>query len=307
MEQDRSPAVVGLDELTGELFDVGEVSTREEFVAELRQTWRAHHRSLWELGDKWNARSVRYGPGREIAAEAGVPYQTLQNCGSVSKSFEIYRRREILPWAIHAELAALPPAEADYWLDLVEEHGWARSELRKQLAVTAVTELPPIPEGRFQVIEADPPWDVPSGPKGPGYQYQLMPTDQIRELRGIIDQLAHDDAHLYLWATNTMLPDAVQVMDAWGFQHRTVLTWVKPQIGLGHYFRTSTEHVLFGTRGKLDTLVNDQRTHFEMPAGRHSAKPAEFYDLIERCSPGPYVRLFARDQRPGWTSWGAEA
>lgn len=162
----------------------------------------------------------------------------------------------------------------------------------------------PIPAGVYQTIEADPPWHIPSGDKGPGYQYPMMDTGDIAAMVDTFQTT--DNAHLYLWATNTHLDDALEVCEAWGFTYRTIITWVKPRIGLGHHFRTSTEHIIFGVKGKLDTLVNDQRTHFEAPAGRHSQKPAEAYDIIERCSPGPYLRLFARDQRDGWTSWGNE-
>ena len=164
-------------------------------------------------------------------------------------------------------------------------------------------DAPPIPDGVFTTVEADPPWNIPSGDKGPGYQYPMMDLADIKKTKFNTT----DDAHLYLWATNTHIDDALEVCDAWGFTYRTIITWVKPRIGLGHHFRTSTEHIIFGVKGKLDTLVNDQRPHFEAPAGRHSAKPAEAYDIIERCSPGPYLRLFARDQRDGWTSWGNEA
>ena len=162
----------------------------------------------------------------------------------------------------------------------------------------------PIPDGIYTTIEADPPWYIPSGDKGPGYQYPMMDTADICAVKHRFKTT--DNAHLYLWATNTHLDDALEVCKAWGFTYRTIITWVKPGIGLGHHFRTSTEHIIFGVKGKLDTLVNDQRTHFEAPRGRHSEKPDLAYDIIERCSPGPYLRLFARDQREGWVSWGNE-
>ena len=103
--------------------------------------------------------------------------------------------------------------------------------------------------------------------------------------------------------------EAFDVMKAWGFTYRTTITWVKTNgFGTGNYFRGTTEHLLFGTKGKAPTLVNDQPTHIlaDRPPG-HSVKPEVVYDIIERCSPGPYIRLFARTQRPEWSSWGNQA
>ncbi len=265
----------------------------------------------WWIGDWLVAGEKKYrSTFHEAVRITGIEQGTLKIYKYTAQHVQKLRRRNFLSWGHHREVAALPADQQDYWLDRATGQQWSRDQLRAEIAAarrTDTSDPPPIPTGTFRVIEADPPWAVPSGPKGPGHQYELMSTDAICEMAPEVERLAADNCHLYLWATNTLLPDAVEVMEAWGFQHRTVLTWVKPRIGLGHHFRTTTEHVLFGTRGTLDTLVNDQPTHFEMPAGRHSAKPAEFYDLIERCSPGPYVRLFARDQRDGWQSWGAEA
>lgn len=265
----------------------------------------------WWIGDWLVAGEKRYGATFDLATRVtGLDESSLKVYKWVSGRVEKFTRVNFLSWSHHREVADLDPREQAEWLATAADRSWSKSQLASELAAskrTQVLEPPPLPSGQFRVIEADPPWAVPSGPKGPGQQYELMETPAICDLAAGVDSLAAEDCHLYLWATNTLLPDAIEVMRAWGFQHRTVLTWVKPRIGLGHHFRTTTEHVLFGTRGALDTLVNDQPTHFEMPAGRHSAKPAGFYDLIERCSPGPYVRLFARDQRDGWESWGAEA
>lgn len=118
--------------------------------------------------------------------------------------------------------------------------------------------------------------------------------------------LAADDAHLYLWTTTTHLFDARAVMEAWGFEYRTLLTWVKRgSLGLGFYFRIDTEHLLFGTRGSLP-IPPDRRVRnwFEAPKTGHSRKPAAFGDLVEQVSPGPYVELFARQPRLGWDAWG---
>lgn len=284
-----------------------------------RDQWRAVGEGLrrlgegyqWWIGDWLAVGEKRYGSTYTEAVEVtGLDQSALKAYKSVADRVPKVTRVTFLSWSHHREVADLAEEDQREWLQQAVDNGWSVAQFRSQLRAAQLTDTsdpPPLPQGTFRVIEADPPWEVPSGPKGPGHHYKLMDTPAICDLRENIHDLAAEDCHLYLWATNTLLPDAVRVMEAWGFRHRTVLTWVKPGIGLGHHFRTTTEHVLFGTRGKLDTLVNDQPTHFELPAGRHSAKPAEFYDIVERCSPGPYVRLFARDQRDGWESWGAEA
>lgn len=181
-------------------------------------------------------------------------------------------------------------------------------ELREQARV--IDEAPPpLPTGRFRVIEADPPWGLEANEgKSGGHQYPTMTTDELCAMGAEVLERAEGDCHLYLWAINPMLPEAFRVMEAWGFTYKTTITWVKTDgIGTGHYYRGTTEHVLFGVRGKLDTLHKDQPTHFEAPRSRHSAKPDEFYGIVERMSMGPRMRLFARSQRPGWVSWGDQA
>ena len=120
------------------------------------------------------------------------------------------------------------------------------------------------------------------------------------------------NAHLYLWTTNNFLPDALRVVEAWGFEYKTLITWVKDRMGLGQYFRGITEHCLFAVRGTLPYRTLDSggraqgRTVIDAPKTEHSEKPVELYEMIERVSWPPYLELFARTQRPNWTSWGNE-
>ena len=166
----------------------------------------------------------------------------------------------------------------------------------------------------YATIVADPPWDyrqkgrIVSTAKRvttkPQLQYGRMTLADVCSLS--VPDLAANDAHLYLWATNPMLREAFEVVEAWGFSYITLLTWRKlGTLGMGYYFRGDTEHVLFAVRGKLPIPpANRIRNWFEAPKGRHSAKPAAFGDLVERVSPGPYVELFARAPRLGWDHWG---
>jgi N6-adenosine-specific RNA methylase IME4 len=130
-----------------------------------------------------------------------------------------------------------------------------------------------------------------------------MPTEEIASLP--VSDRAAPDSHLYLWTPVTKIPDGIAICQAWGFRFVSLLTWIKPGLGLGTYWRISTEHIIFGVRGHLITSPN-HRNWFEARRGRHSAKPAEFYALVEKASPGPYLELFARQRREGWEVWGDE-
>jgi N6-adenosine-specific RNA methylase IME4 len=121
-----------------------------------------------------------------------------------------------------------------------------------------------------------------------------------------IKSLAEDNAHCWLWVTSATLRHGYEVLEAWGFTPRNIFTWIKPRLGLGTYLRSATEHVLLGTRGKAPVLFNSQPNWLFAPVQDHSHKPEEQYAIIERCSPGPYLELFARRSQPGWDAWGNE-
>lgn len=171
----------------------------------------------------------------------------------------------------------------------------------------------------YRTIVADPPWQYEQSrivttskaaktrPEASA-QYPTMPVSDIAAIP-VAERWADDDAHLYLWTTNPLLPHAFGVMEAWGFTYRTLITWRKTgTLGLGYYFRGETEHVLFGTRGRLPIEPSRrQRNWLEAPRRGHSVKPDAFLDLVEQVSPGPYLELFARRQRLGWDTWGNEA
>lgn len=167
---------------------------------------------------------------------------------------------------------------------------------------------------RFSTIYADPPWGESGGgriKRGADRHYPLMKTRDIAALP--VSNLAHNDAHLYLWVTNNFLPDGLRVMEAWGFRYVTAITWLKDgKPGLGQYFRGLTEHCMFGVRGKVPYRIkpNGHRaqgvTGFVAPRQEHSTKPEAMRSMIETVSPGPYLELFARKAAPGWHVWGNE-
>jgi N6-adenosine-specific RNA methylase IME4 len=132
-----------------------------------------------------------------------------------------------------------------------------------------------------------------------------MTTDEICALP--VPGLAHEDSVLWLWATNAHLRDAFRVLDAWGFQQKTVLTWVKDRMGTGDWLRGQTEHCVLALRGNPVVTLTNQSTVLDAPRGEHSEKPEEFYRLVESLCPGSKLEMFARTPRPGWAQWGNEA
>jgi N6-adenosine-specific RNA methylase IME4 len=172
---------------------------------------------------------------------------------------------------------------------------------------------------RFGTILADPPWQFTNrtGKMAPEHKrlsrYTTMTLEDIRELP--IPQLALPKSHLYLWVPNALVLEGLEVMKRWGFTYKTNLVWYKIRKdggpdgrGVGFYFRNVTELVLFGTRGNLRTLAPGRRQVNLIASQKreHSRKPDQLYDIIEDCSPGPYLELFARHARVGWSQWGNE-
>lgn len=173
--------------------------------------------------------------------------------------------------------------------------------------------------GPFSTILADPPWRFVNrtGKMAPEHQrllrYPTMTKEEILELP--VNRLAAAQAHLYLWIPNALIAEGLEVMKHWGFTYKTNLVWYKIRKdggpdgrGVGFYFRNVTELVLFGIRGNMRTLAAG-RTQTNIITRRkreHSRKPDELYDIIEACSPGPYLELFARHPRKGWVQWGNE-
>jgi N6-adenosine-specific RNA methylase IME4 len=121
----------------------------------------------------------------------------------------------------------------------------------------------------------------------------------------IID-IVSENAHLHLWTTNAFLFEAKSIIKAWGFEYKSCFVWVKPQMGIGNYWRVSHEFLLFGIKGKCPFRDRGQKSWGEYDRTRHSAKPENIAKIIEKTSPGPYIELFGRQTRSGWTVWGNE-
>lgn len=189
-------------------------------------------------------------------------------------------------------------------------------------AIALHNELKAFADGRrFATVLADPPWRFANrtGKMAPEHRrlsrYKTLSFEEIGSLP--LPDVLTSTAHLYLWVPNALLPYGLEVMRAWDFTYKTNVVWHKVRKdggpdgrGVGFYFRNVTELILFGVRGNNARTLAPGRRQVNFVATRkreHSRKPDEQYALIETCSPGPYLELFARGLRPGWASWGNEA
>lgn len=174
---------------------------------------------------------------------------------------------------------------------------------------------------KFRTILADPPWQFQNrtGKMAPEHKrlnrYSTMQLEEITALP--VSEVADEPCHLYLWVPNALLTEGLAVMRAWGFQYKSNIVWEKVRKdglpdgrGVGFYFRNVTELILFGVRGRNARTLAPARSQVNLIRSRkreHSRKPDEIYELIEQCSSGPYLELFARGTRPGWVLWGDQA
>ena len=197
------------------------------------------------------------------------------------------------------------PENVDEWVDRAA--ALSRSDLKAEIAEAfPPPKSPPLPEGKYAVIYADPPWSYDNSgfDQSAASIYPTMTVEEIADLP--VGDLAGDECVLLLWATSPLLPEAFEVMEAWGFEYKASRVWIKNRApGIGWFVNTRHEFLLIGVRGqghpkeKLDSVI-------EAPVTRHSAKPHLLYDEIEWCYDGPYIELFARNEREGWECWGNE-
>jgi N6-adenosine-specific RNA methylase IME4 len=176
-------------------------------------------------------------------------------------------------------------------------------------------------ERKFKTILADPPWQFQNrtGKMAPEHKrLNRYSTMTLEDIKGIpVNEVADTPCHLYLWVPNALLPEGLEVMQAWGFQYKSNIVWEKIRKdggpdgrGVGFYFRNVTELVLFGVKGNNARTLAPARSQVNIVRAQkreHSRKPDELIDIIEQCSSGPFLELFARGTRENWTLWGNEA
>jgi N6-adenosine-specific RNA methylase IME4 len=246
--------------------------------------------------------SKRQNVALELAKEHSVSDRTVQRAGSFAE--EVAR----LPELQRAIAEGKPVLQVKREIKEREREA-RREENRAKVSEAQAPEDIIKSAAKFATIVIDPPWDW--GDEGDQDQmgrarpdYATMSKEQLMALP--VGTLADDDCHLYMWITNRSLPKGFDLIQAWGFRYITAITWAKPSFGMGNYFRGQTEQILFAVKGSQPLKRKDVGTLFTAPRGPngHSSKPLEFYDLVESCSPGPFLEMFSRHNRDGWTAWG---
>lgn len=238
---------------------------------------------------------------KELAKVAGVSHDTIAKVQKIEAKATEKAKEQIRTGEISINQAYNTIKYAEKEVKREEKRQENQAKIDNNKGITQV-------EGVYQTILIDPPWDWSD--EGDNDQlgrskpdYQTMTIEQLMDLP--VGRLSDDNCHLYLWATNRSLPKAFKLIEQWGFRYITCITWVKPSFGMGNYFRGSTEQLLFAVKGSQPLKRKDIGTHFIAERGKgHSSKPTEVYDLIESCSQAPYIEMFSRKERKGWTMWG---
>jgi N6-adenosine-specific RNA methylase IME4 len=277
----------------------------------------------WWTGDWWAyGEDQSYGERKAFVQSLdwnGPSFRTCHNAGTVARAFESDRRRSLLSFTHHAEVASLPPEKQEHFLDRAENENLSvmklRTAIRQEAAImrTSAVEFSAKSLGKFAVILADPPWRYENPPMGGSNRsienhYPTMSLDEICALP--VADIAHEDAVLFLWATAPKLAECMQVATAWGFDYRTEMVWVKDKIGMGYHVRNRHEGLLICKRGELPPPPENARCDsvIEAPRLEHSDKPDIFYEIIDAMYPGlRKIELFSRSTRQGWTAWGNQA
>ncbi len=281
----------------------------------IRATMTKSVEAIIETGLELKRCKAELGHGNMEAAaqQAGMSARSAQRLMAISGKPQIRHNVSYLPpsWGTLYDLSRLDAPV----LEAAIADGRVRPDMTRKDVKQLVASKPtasskaiiwnPSPDAAlYSAIVIDPPWKYGNtSTRGAAEDhYGTMTMDELAEMT----LPAADNSHLYLWVTNNFMREGFNLLDAWGFEQKTILTWVKPQMGMGNYFRSFTEHVLFATKGKHPTLRNDCPNWFVAGRQRHSQKPDSFYDLVESSSPGPYMEMFARRRRFGWASWGNE-
>jgi N6-adenosine-specific RNA methylase IME4 len=332
--RDTIPAVIlPVDDMRARLIEIDENLQRAELTALERAEQLAERKAIYEAlhpetrhgGDRRSERAQSKRQDGDLiqpfsesaAAQTGTSRRTVERAVRIAESIPEDLRDALrnTPIADNQKellaLARLEPEEQRAVVQLLSEGftnvAAAKREHRRRRDAETLDAIV-APTGKYRTLVIDPPWDW--GDEGDVSQmgrgvpkYATMPIAELEALP--VRDLADHDCHLYLWITNRSLPKGFRLLDAWGFRYITTLTWCKPSIGIGTYFRNNTEHILFGVKGSQRLLRFDVGTWFQAPReGEHSVKPQLAYDLIASCSPAPRLDMFARQEREGFDAWG---
>lgn len=288
--------------------------TYDEWESVGRTLQRIERSVMWWVGDWLNYGERKYGETYSQALDTtDYAYQTLADAAWVASKVEPSVRNENLSWNHHRAIAPLPIAEQEQWLEKAVANQWGYRELRDALQEPIYLEpgdITSIKPGTFSTIVIDPPWPMEKinrdvRPNQKAMDYPTMELDAIRDLP-MSELAASEGCHLYLWTTHKFLPEAMQMVEEWGFRYQCLMTWVK-NVGITPFsWMYDTEHVLFARRGSLDLTQLGLRLSFSAPVTKHSEKPDVFYERVAQASPGPRLEMFARRPREGFEPWGNE-
>jgi N6-adenosine-specific RNA methylase IME4 len=324
--EDVKPITIGHFTLHETGVDVDGRPSFGEYEGVLEFARRAHKAAGW-----WVADLVRYGEKREdwkerlgqVIDASGYSEKTVKNLKYVGENVDPSRRRGDVDISLHSEVAPLAPADQVEWLEKAAVNGWSVRDLRLELRAAkrpTIIEGQAILEGMFPTIYADFPWRYgnrpPSG-SGAGEHYPGMTVEEGCRLP--VEAHASPNAVLFFWITAPYLyyatdpdkgPDAYRIIRAWGFTPKTGMVWDKVEHNFGNYVSIRHEHLIIATRGKctpvrptpmIDSVLTERKD------GPHSAKPESFRKVVERLYDGPYLELFGRERREGWTVFGNDA
>jgi N6-adenosine-specific RNA methylase IME4 len=294
-------------------------------------------RALKEMRDKAQAVCDYLMKQRETADDAAIDAAELtQRSGRAIGELVMQDRRggssmsakgtlKYLPDGINHKLAhrcrllaRIPTADFEEYIsecrkirELITSTGairWYKAKQRKANIAAIAAEPAPLPKGPFRVIVVDPPWSYENRPADITHRAaNPYPSMSVAEISALpLAELAAKDCIVWLWTTNAFMQLVFTVIGAWGFQQKTILTWVKDRMGVGDWLRGQTEHCLLCVRGKPQVNLTNQTTVLEGPVRKHSQKPEEFYELVEALCPGSKLEMFARQSRQGWAVHGNE-
>jgi N6-adenosine-specific RNA methylase IME4 len=305
----------------------------EEWKAAGQTLGRIERAVMWWIGDWWAYGEHRYGDRKAIVEApdwTGPSYQTCANAANVCRAFETSRRREVLSFKHHAEVAALPPTDADRLLVSAEpkagKHSPSltaselRGEVKRVRRMERITELAEdtAREGAdlhrkvYNVIYIDPPWPFEVYSEQTGMDRAAAnhyPTMSMPEIRDLAIPMARNCA-LFVWTTIPWLSEACDILRYWwDVEYKTSIIWVKDRVGTGYWVRSKHETLLLATRGEVPAPAPGMQWTdvIEAKVTEHSTKPEIFAEMIEAYFPiVPKIELFARRRRAGWDAWGNE-
>lgn len=320
------------DALLAELIEIDENLIRNELtVLEQSEHLKRRDEVLQEMGMRaevgWNGNQHTTLGGEiisppkttaDIASEVGLSERVAQQRKQIANNLADEVKDEIRDTELAdraTDLLQLARLEPEAQKDAVKRvlSGKARNvkqatkQAKKEKQIEAI-KTTVWPTGKYHVIAVDPPWNYENRADDESHRaanpYPPMAIEEITNLQ--VPDLALDDCILWLWTTNAFVEQAYLVTRAWGFEVKTILTWVKDRIGTGDWLRGQTEHCLMAVRGKPVVNLTNQSTVIYGPLREHSRKPEEFYQLVNELCPGQKVELFARQIRDGWTGYGNE-